>query len=127
MIDAADRNFLIPCSRIFCYIINSERMIDMIVEAINKRTGKTVKIEEAYSGQRLTCPYCGVEVHPAYRIFESTFVVVPVSSTLFQYFHIPIRFCCKVTKNINTNICQTYKFWLSRKFRWGDLKKRCYL
>ena len=63
MIDAADRNFLIPCSCIFYYIINSERMIDMIVEAINKRTGKTVKIEEAYSGQRLTCPYCGVEVH----------------------------------------------------------------
>ena len=54
MIDAADRNFLIPCSCIFCYIINSERMIDMIVEAINKRTGKTVKIEEAYSGQRLS-------------------------------------------------------------------------
>lgn len=68
MIDAADRNFLIPCSRIFCYIINSERMIDMIVEAINKRTGKTVKIEEAYSGQRLTCPYCGVEVHPVLEV-----------------------------------------------------------
>ena len=68
MIDAADRNFLIPCSCIFCYIINSERMIDMIVEAINKRTGKTVKIEEAYSGQRLTCPYCGVEVHPVLEV-----------------------------------------------------------
>lgn len=68
MIDAADRNFLIPCSRIFCYIINSERMIDMIVEAINKRTGKTVKIEEAYSGQRLTCPYCGVDMHPVLQV-----------------------------------------------------------
>jgi len=33
----------------------------MIVEAIDKRTGKTVKIEEAYSGQRLTCPHCGVK------------------------------------------------------------------
>ena len=40
----------------------------MIVEAINKRTGKTVKIEEAYSGQRLTCPYCGVEVHPVLEV-----------------------------------------------------------
>ena len=68
MIDAADRNFLIPCSRIFCYITNSERMIDMIVEAINKRTGKTVKIEEAYSGQRLTCPHCGVDVHPVLKV-----------------------------------------------------------
>ncbi len=36
----------------------------MIVEAIDKRMGKTVKIEEAYSGQRLACPYCGVDVHP---------------------------------------------------------------
>ena len=68
MIDAADRNFLIPCSCIFCYINNSERMIEMIVEAINKRTGKAVKIEEAYSGQRLTCPYCGVEVHPVLEV-----------------------------------------------------------
>ena len=68
MIDAADRNFLIPCSRIFCYITNSERMIDMIVEAINKRTGKTVKIEKAYSGQRLTCPHCGVDVHPVLEV-----------------------------------------------------------
>ena len=68
MIDAADRNFLIPRSCIFCYITNSERMIDMIVEAINKRTGKTVKIEEAHSGQRLTCPYCGVEVHPVLEV-----------------------------------------------------------
>ena len=49
----------------------------MIVEAINKRTGKTVKIEKAYSGQRLTCPYCGVDVHPVlgvetpfYRCYE---------------------------------------------------------
>lgn len=68
MIDAADRNFLIPCSCIFCYIANSERMIDMIVEAINKRTGKTVKIEEAYSGQRFTCPYCGVDMHPVLKV-----------------------------------------------------------
>ena len=36
----------------------------MIVEAIDKRTEKTVKIEEAYSGQRLACPYCGVDVYP---------------------------------------------------------------
>ena len=36
----------------------------MIVEAIDKRTNRTVKIEEAYSGQRLACPYCGVDVHP---------------------------------------------------------------
>ncbi len=68
MIDAADRNFLIPCSCIFCYITNSERMIDMIVEAIDKRTGKIVKIEEAYSGQRLTCPHCGVDVHPVLEV-----------------------------------------------------------
>ena len=40
----------------------------MIVEAINKRTGKIVKIEEAYSGQRLICPYCGVEVHPVLEV-----------------------------------------------------------
>ena len=68
MIDAADRTFLIPCSCIFCYITNSERMIDMIVEAINKRTGKTVKIEEAYSGQRLTCPHCGAGMHPVLNV-----------------------------------------------------------
>ena len=36
----------------------------MIVEAIDKQTNRTVKIEEAYSGQRLACPYCGVDVHP---------------------------------------------------------------
>lgn len=40
----------------------------MIVEAIDKRTGKTVKIEEAYSGQRLTCPHCGVNVHPVLEV-----------------------------------------------------------
>lgn len=40
----------------------------MIVEAIDKRTGKTVKIEEAYSGQRLTCPHCGVDVHPVLEV-----------------------------------------------------------
>lgn len=49
----------------------------MIVEAIDKRSGKTVKIEEAYSGQRLACPYCSVDVHlvrgvetPFYRCYE---------------------------------------------------------
>lgn len=36
----------------------------MIVEAIDRRTGKTIKIEEAYSGQRLNCPHCGVDMHP---------------------------------------------------------------
>lgn len=36
----------------------------MIVEAIDKRTSRTVKVEDAYSGQRLACPYCGVDIHP---------------------------------------------------------------
>lgn len=36
----------------------------MVVEAIDKRTKKVVKIEEARSGQRLTCPHCGVDMHP---------------------------------------------------------------
>ena len=36
----------------------------MIVEAIEKRTGRTVRAPNAYSGQRLECPYCGVDVHP---------------------------------------------------------------
>ena len=34
----------------------------MIVEVIDKRTGRTVRAENAYSGQRLECPYCGVDV-----------------------------------------------------------------
>ena len=49
----------------------------MIVEAIEKRTGRTVRAENAYSGQRLECPYCGVDVHPVlgvetpfYRCYE---------------------------------------------------------
>ena len=49
----------------------------MIVEAIDRRTGKTIKTEEAYSGQRLSCPHCGVDVHPVlgvetpfYRCYE---------------------------------------------------------
>ena len=49
----------------------------MIVEAIDKRTGSTVRAENAYSGQRLACPYCGVDVHPVlgvetpfYRCYE---------------------------------------------------------
>ena len=49
----------------------------MIVEAIDKRTGRTVRAENAYSGQRLECPYCGVDVHPVlgvetpfYRCYE---------------------------------------------------------
>ena len=49
----------------------------MIVEAIDKRTGITVKAQDAYSGQRLQCPYCGVDVHPVlgvetpfYRCYE---------------------------------------------------------
>ena len=36
----------------------------MIVEAIDKRTGRTVRAENVYSGQRLECPYCSVDVHP---------------------------------------------------------------
>ena len=40
----------------------------MIIEAIDKRTGKTVKIEEAYSGQRLACPHCGVDMHPVLEV-----------------------------------------------------------
>ena len=49
----------------------------MIVEAIDKRTGRTVRAEDAYSGQRLECRYCGVDVHPVlgvetpfYRCYE---------------------------------------------------------
>ena len=49
----------------------------MIVEAIDKRTGRTLRAEDAYSGQRLQCPYCGVDVHPVlgvetpfYRCYE---------------------------------------------------------
>lgn len=49
----------------------------MIVEAIDKRTGRTVRAKNAYSGQRLACPYCGVDVHPVlgvetpfYRCYE---------------------------------------------------------
>ncbi len=49
----------------------------MIVEAIEKRTGRTVRAENAYSGQRLECPYCGVDVYPVlgvetpfYRCYE---------------------------------------------------------
>ena len=49
----------------------------MIVEAIDKRTGRTIRAEGAYSGQRLQCPYCGVDVHPVlgvetpfYRCYE---------------------------------------------------------
>ncbi len=45
----------------------------MIVEAIDKRTGKTVKIEEAYPGQRLTCPYCGVDVYPVLGVITPFF------------------------------------------------------
>lgn len=49
----------------------------MIIEAINRRTGKKVNIKEAYPGQRLACPYCGVDMHPVlgvenpfFRCFE---------------------------------------------------------
>ena len=49
----------------------------MIVEAIDKRTGRIVRAEDAYSGQRLECRYCGVDVHPVlgvetpfYRCYE---------------------------------------------------------
>lgn len=49
----------------------------MIVEAIEKRTGRTVRAEDASSGQRLECPYCSVDVHPVlgvetpfYRCYE---------------------------------------------------------
>lgn len=36
----------------------------MIIEAIDKRTKELVKIEEACSGQRVTCPHCCVDMHP---------------------------------------------------------------
>ena len=49
----------------------------MIVEAIDKRTNRTVRAKDACSGQRLACPYCGVDVHPVlgvetpfYRCYE---------------------------------------------------------
>lgn len=49
----------------------------MIVKAIDKQTGITVKAQDAYSGQRYECPYCGVDVHPVlgvetpfYRCYE---------------------------------------------------------
>jgi len=49
----------------------------MIVEAIDKRTDRTVRAEDAYSRQRLQCPYCGADVHPVlgvetpfYRCYE---------------------------------------------------------
>ena len=49
----------------------------MIVKAIDKRTGITVKAQDAYSRQRYECPYCGVDVHPVlgvetpfYRCYE---------------------------------------------------------
>lgn len=40
----------------------------MIVEAIDKRTGKTVRIGEACHGQRFTCPHCGVDMHPVLKV-----------------------------------------------------------
>jgi len=49
----------------------------MIVKAIDKRTDRTVRAEDANSGQRFECPYCGVDVHPVlgvetpfYRCYE---------------------------------------------------------
>ena len=49
----------------------------MIVEAIDMQTGRIVRAEDAYSGQRLECRYCGVDVHPVlgvetpfYRCYE---------------------------------------------------------
>ena len=49
----------------------------MIVKAIDKQTGITVKAQDAYSGQCYECPYCGVDVHPVlgvetpfYRCYE---------------------------------------------------------
>ena len=43
-------------------------MIALLVEAIDKITGRLVKIEEAYPGQRLTCPHCGVDMHPVLEV-----------------------------------------------------------
>lgn len=49
----------------------------MIVKAIDKQTGITVRAQDAYSRQRYECPYCGVDVHPVlgvetpfYRCYE---------------------------------------------------------
>lgn len=39
----------------------------MIVEAINKRTGKPVKIKDARYGQRFACPYCSADMHPVLK------------------------------------------------------------
>lgn len=40
----------------------------MIIEAIDKRTKKLVKIEDACSGQRVICPHCGVDMHPVLEV-----------------------------------------------------------
>lgn len=36
----------------------------MIIEAIDKRTKMTAKINDVRPGQRVICPYCGVDMHP---------------------------------------------------------------
>ena len=46
---------------------------------------------------------------------------ISTSSIFLQYFHILILFRCKVTKNINTNICQTYKIWAQAIFFWFSI------
>ena len=40
----------------------------MIVEAIDKRTKRIVKIKEAYSGQRCMCLHCGAEMYPVLAV-----------------------------------------------------------
>lgn len=40
----------------------------MIIEAINTRTGKPVRIEEAGHGQRFACPYCGADMHSVLKV-----------------------------------------------------------
>ena len=40
----------------------------MIVEAIDKRTKRIVKIKEALPGQRCTCIHCGAEMHPVLEV-----------------------------------------------------------
>lgn len=48
-------------------------MIDMIIEAIDKRTKELVKIEEARSGQRVICPHCGVDMYPVLGVLTPFF------------------------------------------------------
>ena len=64
----------------------------MIVEVIDKRTGRTVRAENAYSGQRHDCPYCGVDVAGInlremvllYQLFSFTGLLLVKSWSRFQ-------------------------------------------